>query len=184
MKSAAILLLVPFLLAGCRERRDESETSSSDQIIQELVRGGSHLPFDARFAITSYMDTERIRIELTRAQYAGKIASLEDKLDAAAAKQASDAEKYRNSLNGLWDAIRDAEDPNLSEEARQALSQYVPEAKFTAEKVTSTYEAARKAADLYLNALKDLQFDRAQEYHSRYLNKLKEIAAISRMAVR
>lgn len=184
MKFAAVLLLIPFLLAGCREPKEGSGTSSADQIIQDLVRGESNLPLDARFAITSYMDTERIRIELTRATYAGKIASLEEKLGAAAIKQESDAAKYQKSIENLWDAIRNAEDPNLSEADQNALAPYIPEAKDTAEDVAAAYDAARDAAARYLEALESLQFDRAQLYHARYLSTLKKISAISRPAAR
>jgi hypothetical protein len=178
MKPAAILLLIPFLFAACREGKEESETSSADQIIQSLVRGGSNLPLDARFAVTSYMDTERIRIEQTRAQYAAKVASLEEKLEAAAIKRDRDAAKYRKSMEHIWDAIRSAEDPNLSEADQNVLAPYIPEAKDTAEDVAVAYEAASEAADLYLEALRTLQFDRAQIYHTQYLDTLKKISAI------
>lgn len=184
MKFAAVLLLIPFLLVGCRERRGEPGMSGADQIIQDLVRGESNLPLDARFAITSYMDTERIRIELTRAQNAAKVASLEEKLGAAAIKQESDAAKYQKSIEHLWNAIRNAEDPNLSEADQNALAPYIPGAKDTAEEVAAAYEATREAAARYLEALESLQFDRAQLYHARYLNTLKKISAISRPAAR
>ncbi|QJE95127.1 hypothetical protein [Luteolibacter luteus] len=172
-----LILLVPLLLLACRERvtREAFETSRASQIVQTLVDEGASLPIDARLAVTSYMDAERIRIELKSTEFPPKAERLAEKLAAAEAKQTGDQKRYEDSMLAIWDAVRESEDPNLAAKDRQVLTDYLPQAKATAERVEAAYKKARAAADRYLAALRELKLDEAQTHHAAYLATLSEL---------
>lgn len=149
--------------------------SRAAPIVQTLVNEGASLPIDARLAVTSYMDAERIRIELKATEFAPKADRLAEKLAAAEVKQAGDQKRYEDSMLAIWDAVRESEDPNLSVKDRQALTDYLPQAKATAERVELAYKKARAAAERYLAALRELKLDEAQTYHVAYLDTLREL---------
>ena len=75
----------------------------------------------------------------------------------------------------IWDAVRESEDPNLATKDRQVLSDYLPQAKATAERVEQAHGRARAAADRYLAALRELKLDEAQTHHAAYLDTLREL---------
>lgn len=169
-----------FLFAACDETAPEHPGERAAPIIQSLVNESSSLPLDARLAVGSYMDAERIRVEMEKARLPGKVAALRQRLDSAEMKLARRSTKYHDSLRGIWDAIREAEDPNLGGKERQELSPYLPGAKATAEGVAAAHDSARKAADLYLEALRASQVEKARKYHARYMDALDRISAAGR----
>ena len=171
-----------FLFGACEETTPEQAGERAAPIIQSLVNESSSLPMDARLAVGSYMDAQRIRIEMEKARLPGRLAALRQRLDSAEVKLARRSTKYHDSLRGIWDAIREAEDPNLDGKERQELSPYLPGAKATAEGVAAAHDSARKAADLYLEALRASQVEKAREYHVRYMETLDRISAAGRRA--
>lgn len=172
-----LIFLTPLILLACRERvaPEAFEMSRAAPIIQTLVSEGASLPIDARLAVTSYMDAERIRIELKATEFPPKAERLTEKLLSAEAKQTGDQKRYEDSMLAIWDAVRESEDPNLAVKDREALTDYLPQAKATAERVEVAYKKARAAADRYLVALRELKLDEAQAYHAAYLDTLREL---------
>lgn len=172
-----LILLAPLMLLACRERvaPEAFEKSRANPIIQTLVDEGASLPIDARLAVTSYMDAERIRIEMKTTEFVPKAERLAEKLAAAESKQTADQKRYEDSMLAIWDAVRESEDPNLAAKDREMLTDYLPQAKATAERVEAAYKKARAAADRYLSALRELKLDEAQAHHAAYLTTLSEL---------
>ncbi len=182
MKPALLLLLLPaFLLSpACRKADGESAAGTASPITRDLAGGIAGLPLDARLAVGSYLDAERLRIELEKARSPARIANLGERLRTAERQRTRRMGRYRESLDRLWDAIRSAEDPNLGVEERQELSPYLPGAKETAERVAAAYAEARKVADLYLDALREVDPARARRHYAVYLEKLDGITPAER----
>lgn len=173
--SSSPVALVILLMAGCGRVTEGTSAKGADPIIRQLVDEGANLALDARVALASYMNAERIRIELHQAQAPANIATFTQKLEAAELKLQENEKAYQNTMDGIWEAIRAAEDPNLGVDARNVLSDYLPEAKARAEGVGKAYAAARAAADKYLDALRNSRLDQARGFHARYTESLEEV---------
>ncbi len=181
MKPAAFLLLLSLLFApACREAESGPAAGGAAPIIRDLAGGSASLPLDARLAVGSYMDAERLRIELEKARAPARIANLKGRLETAENQRQRRSGRYREAMDRLWEAIRSAEDPNLDGKDRQELSPYLPAAKATAERVAAAYEHARRTADLYLDALRMAEPAQARRHHAAYLEALEKISRAGR----